>query len=150
MDRAGLTSHVLVTAVWIASLVLLVVAMAIYTGGVISNIEGDARKFYTQNVVAEEIMNAPCATASRAVFYKSSIVAGDFACTGPVEPVHVSFTLRGGPDQGTSYGWTIQPGDGPSTVVPFSDIVRQSAERYRVLVKTGGRTVPATMAVSAG
>lgn len=147
MRRHGIIGDFTFNAIWGFALVILLAALIAFGISAADRAETEIRTFYTDNVVAEEVMGAPCATSSRGVFYRSSIITGDFACTAPVGgPLYVRFTL----DDDSTHAWAIRGKDGPADITPYGrvDLLGDPfSQTYRVLVRDGGTTTPATMEV---
>lgn len=115
----------------------IVILIHVYGGLLRQDMEASANEFTSSGGQAEQMLSAPCATKSRAVFYNASIVSGDFDCITPMNPIYVSFgvdTDEDGESEQT-HEWTIRSDptqDEPQIIDRFPDAAE--VHRYEVLV----------------
>jgi hypothetical protein len=126
------------------SIVMFFVA-ASYSDNVMTEAQSLLVKNYEQNAFGEAILQVPCATESRGVFYMSSIVAGDVGCIDPVGTTHVKFNIA----DGDVYRFKIERTEDSNTVsaesadaeytqsYPVSVIDAQNSERHRATLSVG-------------
>lgn len=101
MRRKGID---VVPTLWTLSFAMVMIPIgAIYGGAVGNELKVSGGAFYGQAGMGEAVLNAPCATKSRAVFYNASVVSGDFECIHPKEVAYLSFES---PEM-TNYGWAV-------------------------------------------
>lgn len=133
----------LTDAVTYALIVGIIVEGFIYTQIVVNQADTSSERLYTENTVGDDILSAPCATESRAVFYRSAVKSGDLACIDPPAETFVQFDIGD-----TNYTWSISRADGGGTAVSAA-VHFSYDQRYDVLVydETSGQTEQAILAV---
>ncbi len=101
-QRSGVVAAIPLTVTGVGVTYMLVIGI-IYTQVIAGQVSVVGDNMYGRNAIGEEVMEAPCATRSRAVFYNSSVVAGDFRCLNPVGVTYLQFDVF---DGGTTT-WSI-------------------------------------------
>lgn len=91
-DRRGQAAVVPIILV-IAGLSMLLAEAAIYEGVAQDQMRQQIDRLMEQNIDIEGLISAPCATRSRGVFYRSSILSGDFECITPRMSLYLNFTV---------------------------------------------------------
>lgn len=143
-QRKGMFAWIIIAMIFGLSIVMFFVA-ASYSDNVMGEAQSLLVKNYEQNAFGEAILQIPCATESRGVFYMSSVVAGDFGCIDPVGTTHVKFDIDGGDVyrfkiERTEDSNTVsaEPGDAEYTQsYPVSIIDQQNGERLEATLSMG-------------
>lgn len=148
MKRKGIVMDVIPRAIVVGFAVLMLVEMFIYTEAVSGDLSLNANTFYTDVAVGEAALTAPCATTTRAVFYRSSVVSGDFECLSPPNDIYLSFTLA----DGTVYAWRVQGNDdGTVSISQLSNRFSWRLSRsYDVLIYDANRDTYTTAELRVG
>ncbi|MDY6776708.1 MAG: hypothetical protein SVQ76_01220 [Candidatus Nanohaloarchaea archaeon] len=168
MTRKGQLSNPIPVAILLGGVAVILILGAVYTAVVVKQAGLTTNKLYTQNMAGEEVVNAPCATVSRGVFYRSAVLSGDFRCLNPRTTLYLKFNLE---KSTTVLKVTSRSGEaavkeidvrtadtgGGGTPAPHSGFVGNIPnavyhQRYTVLVydsKTGDMK-PATLSIGVG
>lgn len=95
MNREGNVS-VIVIAIVVTSWMVILLEGAVYAGMVTNGIQTTSGELFTGSMIDEAVLNAPCATKERGVFYRSAIVSGDLRCIEPPVSVRMIVVLESG------------------------------------------------------
>lgn len=110
--RTGQAGIIIVILIF-AGLFIILAETGAYEGIVRDQLRGQVEDLFQENVVVEDVLSAPCATRSRGVFYRSSVLSGDFACLSPPDAIYLNFTMGS-----TQVSWAVSKTDDDVTVQP--------------------------------
>lgn len=98
----GSLLYVFIISGWL----ILAAEAGIYEGVLSQQIQPQVQDLYRSNAIQEDVLTASCATRTRGVFYRGSIVAGDFDCLAPTQSIYLNFSMSG-----THYVWNVSRTD---------------------------------------
>lgn len=132
--RRGMVSPLMI-AIALMGIVVVLLEGAVYVNLVSNGISASGGTMYSGSMIDEAILNAPCATHRRGVFYRSAVESGDFRCVEPPVSARITVVM----DSGTRHSYDLVRTDSGLSVVEGHTVRQHSVSRgYPVLVYDRG------------
>ncbi|MDY6770567.1 MAG: hypothetical protein SV186_01270 [Candidatus Nanohaloarchaea archaeon] len=150
-ERKGVSpAIILVPFIFVGVFVLFIIA-ANYGDLVLGEGQQAIGDNFMKNILGEQVLDMPCATSTRGVFYNSSVISGDFSCLDPIGVTFLSFQYKQGSDyDGPQYTWAVYYDSDRGTVLtgaPGYDAT--FGQQYHVLINNSatGELTPARLRI---
>ncbi len=143
--RSGVVD--MLVAPFVFALIIVMTYLGVLFGGMVAEKSADKSELFYDPQSMGEVIDAPCAVASRGVFYQSAVENGDFECFTPHNRISLTFRdVDGGP-----YTWVVERTDS-GIEVRGDSAGPDNPQTYPVLVydRDDGTTTPAVLEVDAG